>query len=125
MSTASAWPSRMMASACCASVISPTAAVAMPASATDALGERHLVARPELDLLIRRKAARRDVHQIHALWPSAARANSTLWSRSQPPAGSQSVALMRTKSGSRSGQTPRTAFTTSSSRRIRFSKLPP
>ena len=42
----------------------------------------------------------------------------------QPPSA-QSVAEMRTNSGKRSGHTPRTASTTSSTRRMRLSKLPP
>ena len=52
------------------------------------------------------------------------RASSTDWSASQPPS-TQSVAEMRTKSGWRSGQTARTASTTSSTSRVRFSNDPP
>ena len=51
--TTSASPAWRMSSACCGSVIRPTAAVAMPAARADRRGERHLVARAERDLLRR------------------------------------------------------------------------
>src|SRR5258705_8404690 len=50
-------------------------------------------------------------------------ASLTLLSKSQPPS-IQSVAEMRTNSGLSLGHSERTASTTSSRKRIRFSKLP-
>ncbi len=50
--------------------------------------------------------------------------SSTDWSMSQPPS-TQSVAEIRTNSGSSSGITPRSRSATRRTRRIRFSRLPP
>ena len=53
--------------------------------APDPLRERHLIARPELDLLLQRQAARRAVDQVHAHRRRASFASATE-SSTRPPA---------------------------------------
>ncbi len=58
-------------------------------------------------------------------WALRSRAKRTVSSAVQPPSSSQSVAETRKNSGLSSGQTSRTASTTSRAKRVRFSYEPP
>ena len=76
----------------------------MPASRRIAFGERHLVARPDAESSRATRCRPTSSRSGRRRASSSARASSTDCSMSQPPSA-QSVAEMRTNSGTRSGQT--------------------
>ncbi len=115
----------------------PTAAAGTPASAPARVPVRHLIAGTGGHVNAGLDAARRHVDDVDAppgqFLGQRARFGLAVQDEgkaSPGPAGVplssiQSVAETRTSSGSSSGQTVRTASTTSSTSRMRFSKLPP
>ncbi len=109
-STTSASPEAMISSACAGSVIIPTAPVAIPASRRMRRGERHLVARHRPGSPApATSAARGAVDEIDAQRAETlARARPSR--RAIQPPSTQSVAEMRTNSGSSAGHAARTAL---------------
>jgi hypothetical protein len=123
ISTMSAWPLRMIWSACAGSVINPTAAVSNPqslrtrsAKETWKLGPTGMLAvatPPPVLQSIRSTPSRRRI-----------RHRATVCSKSQPPS-TQSVQESRIVKGRCYGQTALIACVVSRRNRMRFSKLPP
>ncbi len=98
--------------------------VGAPGLALQLLGQAHLVAGADGDLLLLRHAAAGHVQEVQAARLQARARRPRLCSRSQPPS-TQSVADRRTPTGMAAGTAARTASKTCSGRRMRFSSEPP